>query len=1137
MLAFLRRHCLLPRVSLQWALTVPGVLQTVGLVGLVGYLSYTSGQRSIQNLAYQLMETVDQQVSNELDHYLQSAPAFNQQQATAIQAGVMSPQNLEPLHRYLILQHRQAENLTTLLFGTPQGDLLVSHRVSPRDYGVTTPLTPEELPFEVAVSEAANPSLNRTYGVDAEGNLGRFLKTVNNIDVRDRPWYRDAVATGAPGWTEPFQIADTNLLALNAYQPLFGATGELTGVFAVNISLNQLSDTLQTIEVGDSGEVFILERNGQLIATSTGEAVYTTIGEPNLNGFSEPGTLMFERRSPADMTSPLLQTSYQHLQETYGDFATLQTFKAISFSVQGERYFLTISPYSDDYGLDWLVATVVPASDFMAEIQQNNRTTLWLCLIALGGAIAFGTLLSKRIASKFADLDQAGQKLAQGNFEPSLSTNSAIAEVEGLATSFNQVAARLRQLFQQQVDVEATRQSEARFQQLAAAVPGMIYAFTLAPDGHYRYEYVSAFSQDLLELKPEEIIADADIAVQQIHPDDRPAVLAAMERAFKDAALFCQTYRIVTASGQLKWLEESARPLQREDGSITWYGILLDVSDRQAAETALRESELRYRILAESSPVGIFRHDLAGQCIYANTKTLEMIGLSLEEVLTNDWSQHLHPDDRASIYASWQSFVDQVSRGELASYVTEQRYLFPDGSLKWGLAQAVPEYNTAGEVVGFVGSIADITDLKQTEESLKAKTAELDRFFSVSLDLLCIANTDGYFLRVNPQWEKVLGYPIAELEGSRFLDYVHPEDVEATQQAIAQLSRQAVIEGFLNRYRCQDGSYRWLEWRSFPVGPYIYAAARDITERQQIEMALRASEARKQAILSAIPDIIFLLDAQGFYLESIRSNAVVDMVAPDIDPVGKHISELLPPELANQHLQMIQQVLQTRQLVTFEQEVNIGDRVQYEELTIIPCEANTVLGLIRDITERKRMEADLRSLNKHLETLATVDSLTQVANRRQMAFHLDQEWDRCQRSQQPLTLVLVDIDHFKRYNDQYGHPQGDACLKQVADILQSHVNRPGDLVSRYGGEEFLLVLPQTEQAGALYLVEMIQQSLAQAQIPHADSLTDRIVTISMGVLVIMDVANFESPAAAIAIADKLLYQAKQTRNTYLLQVL
>ena len=124
------------------------------------------------------------------------------------------------------------------------------------------------------------------------------------------------------------------------------------------------------------------------------------------------------------------------------------------------------------------------------------------------------------------------------------------------------------------------------------------------------------------------------------------------------------------------------------------------------------------------------------------------------------------------------------------------------------------------------------------EESLRQKTEELDQFFNVTLDLLCIANTDGYFLRLNPAWERILGYTREELMAKRFLDFVHPDDVDSTQEAISTLASQQKVFFFENRYRCKDGTYRWLEWSSAPAGNLIYAAARDVTERKRAEQAL-----------------------------------------------------------------------------------------------------------------------------------------------------------------------------------------------------------------------------------------------------------------------------------------------------------
>ena len=120
----------------------------------------------------------------------------------------------------------------------------------------------------------------------------------------------------------------------------------------------------------------------------------------------------------------------------------------------------------------------------------------------------------------------------------------------------------------------------------------------------------------------------------------------------------------------------------------------------------------------------------------------------------------------------------------------------------------------------------------------KAAEEELNQFFNVSLDLLCIANTDGYFLRLNPAWERILGYTREELMAKRFLDFVHPDDLDRTREAVSTLASQQKVLSFENRYRCKDGTYRWLEWNSAPAGNLIYAAARDVTERKQAEEAL-----------------------------------------------------------------------------------------------------------------------------------------------------------------------------------------------------------------------------------------------------------------------------------------------------------
>ncbi|MEM1253715.1 MAG: diguanylate cyclase [Cyanobacteria bacterium P01_H01_bin.21] len=164
--------------------------------------------------------------------------------------------------------------------------------------------------------------------------------------------------------------------------------------------------------------------------------------------------------------------------------------------------------------------------------------------------------------------------------------------------------------------------------------------------------------------------------------------------------------------------------------------------------------------------------------------------------------------------------------------------------------------------------------------------------------------------------------------------------------------------------------------------------------------------------------------------------------------------------------------------------------------------------------------------NRDLQTLALKDSLTGLANRRQFDRYFDAEWQRLAREHQPLTLILCDIDYFKRYNDSYGHPSGDICLAQVGDVLTKCIRRPADLVARYGGEEFAVILPNTDTGGGHSVAEAIREGLAKAAIPHCTSSVSDAVTLTMGIATVVPDHHLIAQDLLQA-ADLALYHAKQ----------
>ncbi|WP_201093697.1 PAS domain S-box protein [Thiocystis minor] len=284
--------------------------------------------------------------------------------------------------------------------------------------------------------------------------------------------------------------------------------------------------------------------------------------------------------------------------------------------------------------------------------------------------------------------------------------------------------------------------------------------------------------------------------------------------------------------GRRQLLDTLKTPYWADDGKLAGLlGISRDITDRWRAEEQLRESEANFRAFFESIDDLIFVTTPMGRIRYLNPSAERTLGYRVED-LTGLSLLDLHPAERR-----------QEARDILAALLAGQRDTCP-----------LPLVTRDGRLIPvesriWHGQWDGLDCIFGVSKDLTAETAardELDRYFSSSLDLLCIAQTDGQFLRLNPEWERVLGYPIAELEGRFFIDLVHPDDRERTLKALSTLDDQQEVSSFENRYRCKDGSYRWIEWRSRPFGTRIYAVARDVTERKHAAEALRETNRQLQ---------------------------------------------------------------------------------------------------------------------------------------------------------------------------------------------------------------------------------------------------------------------------------------------------
>jgi diguanylate cyclase (GGDEF)-like protein/PAS domain S-box-containing protein len=241
--------------------------------------------------------------------------------------------------------------------------------------------------------------------------------------------------------------------------------------------------------------------------------------------------------------------------------------------------------------------------------------------------------------------------------------------------------------------------------------------------------------------------------------------------------------------------------------------------------------------------------------------------------------------------------------------------------------------------------------------------------------------------------------------------------------------------------------------------------------------------------------------------------------------VGKQCCDVFPNEVCSRNQCLIPRLSRGEERIEYDIQKECADGITRSFLvTATPfCGPDgEVIGVVeafKDISDRKRMEVEL-------QRQAVLDGLTQIPNRRCFDENLEKEWRRSIREQSILSLILGDVDFFKLYNDTYGHSMGDECLKKVANCICNAVSRPADLAVRYGGEEFAIILPQTDPSGARFVAEKIRQKVAELNIEHATS-SFRVVTLSLGVATVFPSAD-NSPEVLIERADRSLYEAKKT---------
>jgi diguanylate cyclase (GGDEF)-like protein/PAS domain S-box-containing protein len=406
-----------------------------------------------------------------------------------------------------------------------------------------------------------------------------------------------------------------------------------------------------------------------------------------------------------------------------------------------------------------------------------------------------------------------------------------------------------------------------------------------------------------------------------------------------------------------------------------------------------------------------------------------------------------------------------------------------------------------------------------------------------SRDAIVLVNFNGNGNYVSAAAESMTGWSRKELLSMSGLDLLNPEDQSKAVTIMSNLctgTEGTVIEA---RLRKRSGEYLWVEASLRPIhDPVtgiptgILKVVRDISQRKDTERQLQEIVARHKLVTENSRDVIILADFNGrrSYV-SAAAESMGGWTREELLAQGSfglvHPEDLAKAEAAVNELRagaegtMVECRAQKKNGEYVWVEANL--HIVRDPVTGAP---SGVLNILRDIDERKQAEKKLQEAYSAVEALAVTDALTGLANRRRFDQYIAKEWRRGMRDGKPLSMLLIDADFFKSYNDAYGHLRGDSCLRQIAESCQDVVARPGDLVARFGGEEFAIILPNTNNAGAMQVANEVCLALRGRRLQHNGNLPG-IVTVSIGCATMIPQFGKHAPDL-IEMADQALYQAK-----------
>ncbi len=731
-------------------LVLPFVIQIVAAVGVVGLLSWHAGQAAVNGLATQAMGEITDRTGQHLETYTNVPLKVVNVIASDLESGQirLDGKDLQPFDAYLLNRLRTFNEVSFVAIGTSDKKFMgvgTNRASAPTDTLTET--------LEVADSTTKRARLS--YHLNGAGMRVQKIGELPNYDVKQEPWYQAAVDRQRLAWNEINVATDRPNpgLTLTASKPYYRA-GQLAGVATADLVLADINIFLNNLPLRRSGQIFILESNGNLVSSSSSQPLYRSTGST------------IERINAIDSPNSVIRATMQELKN--------RTDLASSFQakIDGQKRFVRVTPWRDRYGLSWRLVVVLPTSDFQPQIDRNIQNTLLLCGLTFLGTIGLSYATSRRIRKPILSLNQAAKQLAQGNrYQPIVGQSRELGE---LVHSLNHMAAKLHNSL---TNLKTLNQelfnSKQRLYQLLEALPVGVIVFD--PQGECLF--LNRTGQLLLGIKqvPNVPLEEMSTAYRIFRSGTRevyPTAELPIVQALNGRAIYLDDLEIRVRNMTIP-LEVRAIPVLDTSGQVL-YAIqtFQNVTARKQAEAARRFSEHRMQRLIDNVPGVIYRlvvrPDGSHRFTYIGPRCRELLGVEPEAALHDAqvlWSQILPEDE-----LEFRRLLPVRSRA-LQPWSFEYRVRLEDGTIKWIQNQASPEAGENGDVY-WDGLILNITERKQAEEvlsdyryhleqqvqertiALQEANQELERLATLD-GLTQVANRRRFDLYLAQEWQRL----------------------------------------------------------------------------------------------------------------------------------------------------------------------------------------------------------------------------------------------------------------------------------------------------------------------------------------------------------------------------------------------